>query len=256
MSLIEHQLVQFHPVYINTDAAYYSSMCVHHIAPHDMARQSEYQRLRTAIFVQQLGWDVPVDEEGRERDHYDLRDDPSISVHCVYGEHANTEYLLGGVRIFELHSWNNSMVTNEFRTVGMIPDSVLTCLKNQYDYHQLLELTRFCVQRGRWYTPPSISTRFNCVTARDLTYAAVYKMAEKTGRWKALALVDTNYLQVMKRSHFVFQQLYTHYTREKFGYSLTIIDLYATLRAIRAAGEFARAERMIALCTETTRLTL
>jgi hypothetical protein len=166
--------------------------------------------------------------------------------------HGESEYLLGGVRIFELHTWQDSMVTNEFYTVGMIPESALASLQSQYDCRELLELTRFCVQRSRWYTPPSLSARFNCVVARDLTYAAVYHVAEKTNRWQALALVDTGYLHVMKRSGFVFREIYAQNLRARSGYTLTVIDLKATVNAIYAAGEIDRAERMMSLCTETT----
>lgn len=251
MSLIE---VSTYLAHKDPNVTCLSSLSVHHIASQDTARQDDYQRLRATIFVHQLKWEVFVDEEGRERDHYDQREDPSIHIYGVYGVHADVEYILGGVRIFELDAWKDSMTANEFHAVGMIPESVLAYLARQYDCRDLLELTRFCVQRRRWYTPPSVpkTTRFNCVVARDLTYAAVYHMAEKTGRWKALALVDTGYLQVMKRSHFVFQEIYTssENAKAKSGYALMVIDLLATIRAICQAGEIARAERMMALCTE------
>lgn len=220
------------------------------IDAHDRERHSEYQQLRAAIFIRQLKWDIPMDEEGREKDHYDQSEDPAIGVHCVYGVHEGHEYLLGGVRTFALNSWWDSMTANEFHAVGMIPDDVLASLESQYDHREVLELTRFCVQRRRWYSPPSVSadTRFNCAIARDLTYAAVYYQAEQTNRWKALALVDSGYLQVMQRSHFVFQVVYTHNLGMRLGYSLTIIDLSATIQAIRAAGDVARADRMVSLC--------
>lgn len=237
-----------HSVHAYTDA-YSTSFHIHScIEPHDLKRHSEYQKLRATTFIDQLKWDIPMDEEGRERDHYDQSKDPSISTHCVYGVQDGQEYLLGGVRIFELHSWQDSMTANEFRAVGMIPDDAIATLADHYDCQQVLELTRLCVQRRRWYAPTSISRRFNCTVARDLTYAAVYYMAEQTGRWKALALVDTGYLQVMQRSHFVFQCVYTQNLGNKSGYALTIIDLLATIQAICAAGETARAERMMWLC--------
>src|SRR5437879_11548631 len=55
--------------------------CIRRLTWEDKERQNEYQRLRATIFVEQLGWNIPVDEEGRERDRYDQ--DSSI-VHCVY----------------------------------------------------------------------------------------------------------------------------------------------------------------------------
>src|SRR5437879_9250019 len=100
-----------------------------------------YQRLRAAIFVDQLGWAVPVDERGREYDHYDIEDDPTVSVHGVFGyagntmssqpdvgrviEHIRRPHFLGGVRIFTLRSWSNSMVMREFADAGMLPDATL-----------------------------------------------------------------------------------------------------------------------------------
>ncbi|MEO7021015.1 MAG: acyl-homoserine-lactone synthase [Ktedonobacteraceae bacterium] len=253
MSLIEQRCVQTHHAHKCVDTTCLASQRVQRIFPHDTARQDEYQRLRATVFVHRLKWKIFVDEEGRERDHYDQQETPSTSIYGVYGVHNENESLLGGVRIFELHHWQDSMVANEFYAAGMIPDTALAALASQHDCRDFLELTRFCVRRGRWYTPPSLSTRFNCEIARDLTYAAAYHVAEKTGRWHALALVHTSYLQVMKRSHFVFQEIYMHNTHEKSGYSLTDIDLLATIRALSAAGEFARAERMTAFCTETTR---
>lgn len=64
---------------------------------HDSYRQDEYQRLRADIFVKSLGWQIPVDAQGRERDRYDTSKSTSISVSCVYGQDEQAEHLLGGV---------------------------------------------------------------------------------------------------------------------------------------------------------------
>jgi len=64
-----------------------------------------------------------------------------------------------------------------------------------------------------------------------------------TGRTRALALVDADYLKVMKRSHFVFQEIYLAHS-----YALVAIDLWATISSIVRAGERKRAQRMLALC--------
>jgi len=219
----------------------------------DSLRQSEYQRLRAEIFVKQLGWNIPVDLFGRERDRYDQKASPTISVYCVYGiDSMHMEHLLGGVRIFQLRDWDGSMVVNEFHDAGMIPGRVLQLLENRYDCGELLELTRLCVQRGHWYIPPHVHDKsfpgFRCAVARDLTYASVYSVAGRTQRWCALALVDAGYLRVMKRSHFVFEEVYSQQRETRQGYALTIIDLPATIRSIREVGESERAERMMALC--------
>lgn len=219
-----------------------------HIDPQNTRRQDEYQRLRAQVFVHQLGWRIPVDGEGRERDHYDLQRHGAVSAHCVYGMDASSrEHLLAGVRVFQLRDWSDSMVMNEFRAVGMIPEHILTLLRRRYVCHDLLELTRFCVQRGRWYAPSSFSGWFNNQVARDLTYAAVFAQARYTGRRNALALVDSRYLQVMKRSHFIFQEVYSR-RDAAHSYSLTIIDLWSTIRSIRLSGDQQRANRMLALC--------
>jgi N-acyl-L-homoserine lactone synthetase len=249
LSFLEQSSVQIPCTSQHTNATSLAAMRIRLISSHDTARHSEYQRLRTAIFVQQYGWELPVDDEGRERDQYDQQEDSSIRIYGVYGVHETIEYLLGGVRVFSLRTWENSMLFNEFRLRKMIPDAVLTNLETLQECSVLLELTRLCVQRSRWYTPPGVSTHFPCVVARDLTYAAVYQVAAQTNRWKALALVSAAYFQVMRRSQFVFQELYTHNLHVKAGYALTIIDLKATIQAICEVGEFARAERMMTLCS-------
>lgn len=221
---------------------------VRRISWYDFERQDEYQRLRAEIFVRTLGWQIPVDQQGRERDHYDSPENPAVSVYGVYGRDEYAEYLLGGVRLFSLRNWEDSMIMNEFYAVGMIPEYVLRFLKDYYLSTELLELTRFCVQRGRRYRPAHTLKHFNNQVARDLTYAAVYAQAQNTERRNALALVNVNYLQVMRRSHFVFKEVYARHDQHQ-GYVLTVIDLWDTIRSIRAAGDFARANRMLALCT-------
>lgn len=220
-----------------------------YIDPENVKRQDAYQRLRAQVFVGQLGWKIPVDSAGRERDHYDLRVHGAVSSHCVYGLDAttSTEYLLAGVRVFRLRDWSDSMVMNEFRTVGMIPEYILKLLRRDYACDELLELTRFCVQRGRWSGSPSLAVCFNHQIARDLTYATVFAQAKYTGRRKALALVDSRYLQVMKRSQFSFREVYVQQSK-RHGYALTVIDLWETIRSIRAGGDLQRANRMLALC--------
>lgn len=219
----------------------------------DTQRHDEYQRLRASIFVHQLGWSIPVDERGRERDCYDWQADVPVSMHCVYGVgHDGGEHLLAGVRVFDLETWGDSMMMHEFREAGMLPGGVLQLLERCYDCRALLELTRLCVRRGRWYIPPGCAENtpgFSCPIARDLIYAAVYAQAEQTERWSAIGLAASRYLQVMRRSHFVFQEIYARCTDEKSGYALVHIDLLATLQAIRTAGDHDRANRMLALCT-------
>ena len=89
---------------------------------------------------------------------------------------------------------------------------------------------------------------FRQAVARDLTYATVYSLAQATGRGLALALVDSLYFLVMRRGRFIFRELYTHRLDERQGYALVVIDLWETIRAIRASGDDASAERMLALC--------
>jgi N-acyl-L-homoserine lactone synthetase len=202
---------------------------------------AEYQRLRGLTFVQRLGWQIPLDAEGKETDRYDSVDAKSfVSSHGVYGIH-NREHFLGGVRILTLRAWSDSMVENEFHAAGMIPRYALQFLKHQYSCTDLLELTRLCVQ-------PSPTTPFRQIIARDLTYAAVYALAQKTGRGLALALVDSLYFQVMRRANFIFREIYTHRLDQRRGYALVVIDLWETIRSIRARGDDARAARMLALC--------
>lgn len=220
-------------------------------------QHAAYQRLRHETFIERLGWDIPT-IDGREYDHYDLQGNATIHLFGVFGKKYRAEYLLGGVRVFSLSSWDASMTMSEFRDAGMIPDSVVSKLA-QRNHADLIEITRLCVKRGSRFTPPSPSMLLNAeepegfdlAIARDLTYAAVYKVAEETGRTRALGLAHTSYLHLMKRGNFVFEVLHAHNLNDKRqGYALTLIDLPATVRAIRAAGGRDRANRMLALCQD------
>ncbi|HEX7733926.1 MAG TPA: acyl-homoserine-lactone synthase [Ktedonobacteraceae bacterium] len=211
------------------------------LSNNDTQRLAEYQRLRGSTFVQRLGWQIPVDSEGRDVDRYDKLDEARsfISTHCTYGIDQQ-EHLLGGVRILTLRDWNDSMIENEFRSCGMFPQEALLLLKRQHHYDELLELTRFCVR--------SKPAPYKLPIARDLTYAAVYAQSLATGRAFALGVADFLYYQVMRRSHFHFTDFYTYRLNQRGGYALVVIDLWETIRSLLAHGEEARVKRMLLLC--------
>jgi N-acyl-L-homoserine lactone synthetase len=225
--------------------------CVRHLTG-DEKRSTDYQLLRAQIFVKGLNWNIPLDYQGREIDRYDQIQSSHIDSYGVYGIDTNAEeHFLGGIRIFHLRKWSDSMVMQEFRDAGMIPDTILHQLQQNYDHRTILELTRFCVQRGRRYLPSQLLRAsgfagFNLQIARDLTYASVYAVAKNTAKYFALGIADAGYLNVMRRSHFTFQTLYTH---ETAAYSLVLIDLFATIDSIRSYGESIIADRMLSLCT-------
>lgn len=223
---------------------------IRHLSWNDLPRQSEYQRLRTEVFVNQLGWEIPISEDQREYDRYDIGGGQAINVYCVYGLLGDREHLLGGLRIFRLRTWDDSMVMHEFRQAGMIPDTTLRELAKRYEASDLIELTRLCVQAGRWYRPLDATDEqaFNLTTARDFTYAAAYHEADTIDRGIALAIVDSLYLRVMRRSHFVLDEVYSRNLDSRDGYALVAVDLAATIRAIRDAGADDRADRMTILC--------
>lgn len=227
---------------------------IRRIAWDDAERQDGYQRLRATTFVEQLGWDIPVDAEGRERDRYDCMADTSIRTYGVYGNVEQAEHLLGGLRIFSLQCWEDSMVFNEFRAAGMIPEQVIYHLKTQYDCHNVLELTRFCVRRGRWYAPFGSESRkdhlFSCIIARDLTFAAAYAVAEETERQQFIGIASAAYCRVLRQSRFVFQEIY-----QGSGISLVLIDVWRTIQALRMAGSWSQVDRMLALCCRKDALT-
>ncbi len=151
--------------------------CVRYLHRYDFTRHNAYQRLRAKIFVKQSGWEIPVDERGRERDRYDGLDEERIQIACVYGKGnwRGAEYLLGGVRTHILRNWDDSMTINEFHRIGMIPFSIASSLKERYDPTDLLEITRLCLRRGHLYEPKwgvnrHTIAQFNMEVARDLVY--------------------------------------------------------------------------------------
>jgi N-acyl-L-homoserine lactone synthetase len=223
---------------IEEQEARYGVRSLHEGDPKHLA---EYQRLRGATFVKRLGWQIPIDAEGKEVDRYDSVEAKSfVSSHGVYGIH-NREHLLGGIRLFTLRTWSDSMIENEFHANGMIPYHALRFLKSQYRCTDLLEVTRLCVQ-------PSPTPPFRQLVVRDLIYAPLYSLAQATGRKLALGLADSLYFQVMRRAHFVFREIYTQRLNQRQGYALVVIDLWETIRSIRACGDAARAAKMLALC--------
>ncbi len=128
-------------------------------------------------------------------------------------------------------------------------------LKERYEPTDLLEITRLCLRRGHIYEPQWAAagygaSQFHLAVARDLVYATVYALVEQTGRKQALFIVDRYYLLVMRRSHFVFEELYSHPQGGRGGYSLTVLDLFATIFAIEKAGAYDRVQRMLSLCTQ------
>ncbi|GLV53427.1 hypothetical protein KDH_02810 [Dictyobacter sp. S3.2.2.5] len=215
----------------------------------DDARHTAYQQLRGDIFVRSLGWSLPIDELDREKDQYDELKSPWINTHCVFiSGSEQEENLLGGVRVFELSDWGQSMTFNEFRLKGMIPDSALEVLQNTYQVRNMIELTRLCVVRNKKRI--SLDTSLVDFTAvRDYVYSCAYVHAEKVQCRYALAIVDYAYYVVCKRSKFIFDELYTRFERhQKGGYALIVIDLSATIMAIQSAGDYERAQRMVQLC--------
>lgn len=229
--------------------------CLRQLHRSDFSRQRHYQRLRAKIFVDQFGWQIPVDRAGCESDRYDNFDEDQVRISCIYGKGnwRGAECLLGGVRTLILENWNGSMTMNEFVANGMIPFSVVQSLKERYNPTHLLEITRLCLQRGRIYTPDwgYHPLQFHLGIARDLIYSSVYALAEQTGRYHALGITDRYYLRVMKTSHFVFEELYTQEQEKRGGYSLVMIDLFATIDSMQASGMNDRVKRMLMLCSQS-----
>ena len=137
------------------------------------------------------------------------------------------------------------MIWNEFRAANMIPLDILLKLQKTYDASDTLELTRFCARRSNEY-----DKTFDLSAVRDYTYASVYAYAERSKRRYALALVHRGYFLVLKRFHFVFETLYTHFNAKSNAdkYALVIIDLPATIQALQMSDHHERAHRMMALC--------
>jgi len=204
----------------------------------DVHRHHEYQRMRAKVFVETLGWDIPVDAQGRERDRYD-QENEATTFHCVYGKDEQTEYILGGVRLIAMKHWSDSMLFNEFRGSEFIPESVAHLLAS-LDCQTYIEITRFCVQQGRLYPPLSIAKKYQCSVARDLTYAGVYALSRQLNRPKAIGIAQPAYLKIMRLGHFQFSEI--HQTANG---SLVIIDLWQTIRAIQEAGDYRRVQRML-----------
>lgn len=252
---------------------------VRRLAWTDHSRQRAYQRLRREIFVDQLGWDIYVDDEGCEVDRYDIGG-KATSIHTVYAvTNGMMEHLLGGLRIFQLRTWDDSMLFHEFKDAGMVPARAINALCARHAPTELLEVSRFAVQQGRYFLPPSqpslhivradaaptdadtanttrtIRARVNqgevpydLVIARDLAYAALLSTAETAGRTLVLAIVDAHYWRIMFKSLFVFETFYEHNTHARDGYALVLIDLQASLRSIYHGRALDRWTRMTALC--------
>jgi N-acyl-L-homoserine lactone synthetase len=206
----------------------------------DEIRHTEYQHLRAEVFVHSLGWDIPLDQFGRERDHYDESSHPGISVHCIYQKN----HLLGGVRIFELNDWEDSMTFHEFHRNGMVPDTALEYLRSHYTPQCMLELTRLCIRRNKLHRHENLDHS----KIRDYVYATAYVVGKKTQRMFALAIVDRLYFLACKRANFVFDVIYQRNFQQKDGFALVVVDFEATIRAIQIAGNAERARRILSLC--------
>jgi N-acyl-L-homoserine lactone synthetase len=204
----------------------------------DCHRHDEYQKLRAKIFVEMMGWDIPVDTEGREKDRYD-QENEATTIHCVYGINEDRECILGGVRLIAMKTWSDSMLFNEFRGSDFVPKDVVETL-NSLDCQAYIEITRFCVQQGRLYPPTSLTKKYQCAVARDLTYAGVYALSQQMKRPQAIGIAHPSYLRIMRQGHFRFAEIH----RTTAG-SLVIIDLWQTIRAIQEAGDYRRAQRML-----------
>lgn len=223
------------------------------LAWNDVSRQAAYQRLRGEVFVGERGWDLPLDGAGRESDRYDIGGGQAITSYAVSaGIAGGDEELLGGVRVFTLRHWDDSMLRHEFLSAGMIPHTVLDELETRSEAQRFVELTRLCVRTRRAHAAAereSLTTpSYDLGIARDLVYAGAYAAAEAAGRRYALGVTDGLYLRVMRRSHFVFDTLFDGGMHARGGYGLVLIDLVATVRAIHARGETARAQRMLLGC--------
>jgi N-acyl-L-homoserine lactone synthetase len=221
----------------------------------DQARHAAYQRLRGHIFVHQLGWRLALEPDGREVDRYDIGGGRAITVHCIYGmdERTEREHLLAGMRIFHLRTWDDSMLTHEFASAGMVPPGVLEELDARFAPTELLDLTRLCSWLGTWYAPvaaydtPEEAPRFDLAIARDLLYAALWEVAMRTERDIAICLTDALFLRVLRRAHFEVEELYSKDIGKRTGLAVAIIDLAASLQSVRLKDGMERAQRITAL---------
>jgi N-acyl-L-homoserine lactone synthetase len=226
--------------------------CVRYLHRYDFTRQNAYQRLRADIFVKQAGWELSVDKRNREHDRYDEMDENRIQIACVYRRYGYKEYLLGGVRIHTLETWDDSMVVNEFHSIGMIPTSIVSLLKERYSPTDFLEISRLCLRRGKTdeiVDRVSKIPSFRPEVTRDLIYAAMFAQVEKVGRRQLLFIADRYYLQVLRRSHFVLEELYFHPQEGKRGYSLAVLDFLASLTALENVGAYDQVRRILSLRT-------
>ncbi len=213
----------------------------------DDPRQMEYQRLRARIFGEQLHWNVVITDDGREVDRFDLHESQAMHAYTVYQLSEGEEDLLSGVRVCVLAAWEDSMVMQEFQAAGLFSPAVLAILRERSDGGTLLEITRLCVQRRRLHTH---ATRMHLELAQHLAYAAVYHMAEQTGRSLVLAVVSAGYLRVLHHAGFVVQVCHAQQLSRKVGSALTIIDLPASIHAMRALGKHAQVARLLVLCQD------
>lgn len=221
---------------------------VRRLTSEDENRNAEYQKLRTEIFVNLLDWSIPVDHQGREKDQYDTGLSSAVTIHGVYDYDSQQQKysLLGGIRIHEITTWSETMLWNEFQQANMLPPDIRRKIQAKYDPLLTLELTRFCTRKsaGR-------GKAFDLSVARDYTYASVYAYAERLGRPYALALVHRPYFLVLKRLHFIFETLYTHFEacNKTEKYAIVMIHLPETIRSFHAFQQETRAYRMMALCS-------
>ena len=215
--------------------------------------QLAYQRLRAEVFIDQLGWRLPRGPLGGESDRYDIGGQ-AITVYGAFGiDGCGREHLLGGVRIFRLRAWDDSMLPHEFAGLGMVPPPIMKQLKARYPQANLNELTPLCVRPGRRWSPPDAPEEtFDLGVAGDLCYAATCLEAEMTNRWHALAIVDAVYERVMRRAHFQMEPIHSvkASAADRYGYSVVLIDMPATIKAIRASGAEDRANRIVSMCQE------
>jgi len=223
------------PEYIDENGCIYTAGT---LARQDTQRHDAYQRLRADIFVTHMHWKIPLDVYGREHDRYD-QENETVTMHCVFGKETSTEHILGGVRLIAMQRWQDSMLFNEFSASHFIPADILKKLLD-LDCRTFLEITRFCVQQGRWYSPPLTTQRYQTACARDLTYAGVYALASRLNRPYAVGIAHPNYLRIMRLAHFQFEEIYPTPNG-----SLVLIDLWRTIDSILAAKGDDRAQRML-----------
>lgn len=184
---------------------------VRHLPWDNLEAHNEYQRLRARVFVHSLGWHLPIDEEGRERDHFDCSDSNLL----VYGAYSSDNTLIGGIRIGKVDNWQNTLL-HQFCQAGLLSDQSW----QNNDCHQFLELTRLCIS-------PLVEASTKGIV-RDLLYGCAVAQAKVTGRPYALAIVDVVFLKALYRSGFVFSHAY-----QKNALALVIIDTWATVLAIQ-----------------------